>query len=324
MCTAVPPPSPQQPPKYVRKDPPTPPKPTVHGPYSAKTVQLIRKNHGGGVPYFADGVLNRRAMYRFAVQRPKKNPLRVWQEGMRISRSHFLSRDEEHAGVVLEVRCATPKPPRILWRRLKARMASCDLDVVNPHGCMALCRFMYTEHGFAVPTMHDGGSHVHYREVATELWDRLAKQNSGRPGRRKADAIAGWPSTVKMTEQSAVWFEWVLALPLVDKWPFWIGGEAYPTPTMGFFYDNVICHVTPGPYLWPQVTSGPKPVVSDLLPVPKAPAARRRNLLLPEAAGPRACVTVTQTRQERFDQVWLQAAHGAARCLTIACQGLQE
>ena len=27
MCTAVPPPSPPQPPKYVPKDPPTPPKP---------------------------------------------------------------------------------------------------------------------------------------------------------------------------------------------------------------------------------------------------------------------------------------------------------
>ena len=113
MCTAVPPPSPPRPPKYVPKDPPTPPKPTVHGPYSAKTLQLIRDNHGGGVQYFVDGVLNCRAMYRFAVQQPKKNPLRVWQEGLRISRSHFLNRDEEHAAVVLEVLCATPKHPPI-------------------------------------------------------------------------------------------------------------------------------------------------------------------------------------------------------------------
>ena len=52
-------------------------------------------------------------MYRFAVQQPKKNPLRVWQEGMQISRSHFLNRDEEHAAVVLEVLCATPKHPPI-------------------------------------------------------------------------------------------------------------------------------------------------------------------------------------------------------------------
>ena len=113
MCTAVPPPSPPRPPKYVPKDPPTPPKPTVHGPYSAKTLQLIRDNHGGRVQYFVDGVLNCRAMYRFAVQQPKKNPLRVWQEGLRISRSHFLNRDEEHAAVVLEVLCATPKHPPI-------------------------------------------------------------------------------------------------------------------------------------------------------------------------------------------------------------------
>ena len=48
--------------------PPPPSKPTVHGPYSAKTLQLIRDNHGGGVQSFVDRVLNRRAMYRFAVQ----------------------------------------------------------------------------------------------------------------------------------------------------------------------------------------------------------------------------------------------------------------
>ena len=113
MSNAVPPPSPPQPPKYVPKDPPTPSNPTVHGPYSAKTLQLIRDIHGGGVQYFVDGMLNRRAMYRFAVQRLKKNPLRVWQEGMRITRSQFLGRDEEHAAVVLEILCATPKHPRI-------------------------------------------------------------------------------------------------------------------------------------------------------------------------------------------------------------------
>ena len=61
-----------------------------------------------------------------------------------------------------------------LRRRLRDRMASCDLDVVNLHGCRALCRFMYTEHGFAKTTMHDGGSLVHYRAVATDLWERLA------------------------------------------------------------------------------------------------------------------------------------------------------
>ena len=114
MCTALPPPSPPQPPPtpQVRAQGP-PPKPTVYGPYTAKTVQLIRENQRGGVRYFVDGVLNRRAMYRFAVQQPKKKPLRVWQEGMRISCSHFLGRDEEHAAVVLEIPCATPTPPHI-------------------------------------------------------------------------------------------------------------------------------------------------------------------------------------------------------------------
>ena len=79
-----------------------------------------------------------------------------------------------------------------------------------------------------------------------------------------------------------------------------------------------------GPYLWPQATSGPNPLVSELLPGPRAPAACRCNSLLPQAAAPRACVTVSQTSQGRFDQALMQAPHGVARCLTIACQGLQE
>ena len=160
---------------------------------------------------------------------------------------------------------ATPEVAGRLWRRLRDRMASCDLDVVNLHGCRALCRFMYTEHGFAKPTMHDGGSLVHYRDVATDLWERLAKRNTGRPGSRKAGAIAGWPSSVKTAERRDVWCELVRAVPLVDEWPFWTGDVAYPTPTMGYFYDKAIRHVTPGPYLWPKGTSGPKPLVSDLL-----------------------------------------------------------
>ena len=183
---------------------------------------------------------------------------------------------------------------------------------------------MYTENGFAKPTMHVGGSRVHYREVATELWERLAKRNSGRQGSRKAGAIAGRRSSVKTAEQRDVWCELVCALPLVDEWPFWTGDVAYPTPTMGYLYDKAIRHVTPGPYLCPRATSGPKPLVSDLLPGPKARASSRRNSLLPEAAVPRACVTITQTRQERFDQVLLQAAQGGACCPRIACQGLQE
>ena len=99
-------------------------------------------------------------------------------------------------------------------------MASCDLEVVKQHGAKALCWFMYTEHGFAMPTMHDEGSHVHFRQVAKDLWERLAKRHTGRPGRRQAGAISGRPATVKAKEQRAIWCELVRALPLVDEWPF--------------------------------------------------------------------------------------------------------
>ena len=63
----------------VPEDPPTPhPKPTVRGPYSAKTLHVTRAKHGQQLPCFVDVVLNLRAMYPFAVQYPKKNTLLVW------------------------------------------------------------------------------------------------------------------------------------------------------------------------------------------------------------------------------------------------------
>ena len=137
---------------------------------------------------------------------------------------HLLEPARMKYGLMLATRQlgwqATPEVAGRLWQRLRDRMASCDLDAVNPHGCRALCRFMYTEHGFAKPTMHDGGSRVHYRDVATEPWKRLAKRNSGRPGSRKAGAIAMWPSSVKTAEQRDVWCELVRALPQADEWPF--------------------------------------------------------------------------------------------------------
>ena len=185
---------------------------------------------------------------------------------------------------------------------------------------------MYTEHGIAVPTMHDRGSHVHYRQVATELWELLAKRHTGRPRARQAGAILGWPTIVKATEQRAIWCELVRPLPLVDEWPFWTWRDPYPTPSMAEFYERLIrkCGARPGRFVWPQATSGPKPLVSDLLPSPRAPDARRCNPLLPKAAAPRAYVTITHTRQEPCDEALMQAAHGVARYIRIACQGLQE
>ena len=62
---------------------------------------------------------------------------------------------------------STPQVATYLWRRLRNRMATCDLDVVDHNGARALCPFMYTKYGFAIPTLHNGGQSVHYREVAT-------------------------------------------------------------------------------------------------------------------------------------------------------------
>ena len=76
---------------------------------------------------------------------------------------------------------AMPEVAGRLWRRLKACMASSDLNVVNWHGCRAFCRFMYTEDGFAMPTMHDRGSHVHYRELPQKFGNDL--QNKTLAGR---------------------------------------------------------------------------------------------------------------------------------------------
>ena len=107
--TAIPPTTPQ----VCTQGPPHPLQTHCSRALQCQNIAAHPGESRAGVQYFVDGVLNRRAMYWFAVHRPKKNPLRVWQEGMRISRSHFLTRDEEHAAVVLEILCATPKPPRI-------------------------------------------------------------------------------------------------------------------------------------------------------------------------------------------------------------------
>ena len=61
--TGVSQPSAPRPPTFVRKDSPSPQKPIVRGPYGAKTLHLIRDNHGQQVAYFMDGEFNRRAMY---------------------------------------------------------------------------------------------------------------------------------------------------------------------------------------------------------------------------------------------------------------------
>ena len=116
-----------------------------------------------------------------------------------------------------QLRCeATPQVAATFWRKLTHHMATCDLNVVDHDGARALCRFMYTEYGFARPTKYDWGPSVHYRETASALWDRLKQHQEGaRGGRPKA--LGGWPSSVNVTEMRMVWCSLVCALPPVDK-----------------------------------------------------------------------------------------------------------
>ena len=148
-------------------------------------------------------------------------------------------------------------------------------------------------------------------------------------------------------EMKRVWCSLVRALPWLDDWPFWARGTQYPTPIMGHFYDSKVRKIgwKLSPYVWPQATGGRRPLVSDLLPPPNmslgvdAPScstiassssAPRRKSLVPEATAPQAPaqllahVHVESTGPQRFDQALMWAAHGVARCLTIACQGVQE
>ena len=59
------------------------------------------------------------------------------------------------------------------WRTLRHHIATCDLNVVDQDDARALCRFMYTALGFAIPTMYDWGPSVHCGENASAPWDRL-------------------------------------------------------------------------------------------------------------------------------------------------------
>ena len=90
-----------------------------------------------------------------------------------------------------------------------------------------------------------------------------------------------------------------------------------------------------GPFVWPQATRGPERLVSYLLPGPtmsveSSSSAPMRNSSFPSDVAPAPHVQrvpqvhVTLTRQQRFDQAMMNAAHGVTCCLTIACQGLQE
>ena len=110
MFTGSAPPSPPRPPKLVPKDQPTPPKASLNDPLTPKTMELLRDNSGDQARWFVQYFWGLRARFRFALRNPMHNPLVTWQRGDRICRSHFLSRSEERAALILHILNAESRP----------------------------------------------------------------------------------------------------------------------------------------------------------------------------------------------------------------------
>ena len=111
MFTGSAPPSPPRPPKLVPKDQPTPPKASLIDPLTPKTKELLRDKSGDHARWFVQYILGVRARFRFALRNPMRNPLVTWQQGDRICRSHFLSRSEERAALILDTLNPKSRPP---------------------------------------------------------------------------------------------------------------------------------------------------------------------------------------------------------------------
>ena len=74
-------------------------------------MALLRDNNGGQKRWFVQYVWGLRARFRFALQNPLRNPLVTWQQVDRICRSHFLSRSEERATLILDTLNSESGPP---------------------------------------------------------------------------------------------------------------------------------------------------------------------------------------------------------------------
>ena len=109
MFTGSAPPSPPRPPKLVPKDEPTPPKASLNDPLTSKTMELLRDN--SEARWFVQYIWGLRARFRFALRNPMHNPLLTWQQGDQICRSHFLSRSEERATLILDSLKLESLPP---------------------------------------------------------------------------------------------------------------------------------------------------------------------------------------------------------------------
>ena len=67
-----------------------------------ETMELPRDNSVGQARWFVQYIWGLRARFRFALRNPMRKPLVTWQQGDRICRSHFVSRSEERAALILD------------------------------------------------------------------------------------------------------------------------------------------------------------------------------------------------------------------------------
>ena len=108
LFTGQSPPSPPRPRKLVSNDPPTSPKATLRDPLTPKTLALISENRGCHATDFINRVYGERARYMFALVNPQRNLVQTWRSGLRISRSHCVTRSEERAALVLDTLWLVP------------------------------------------------------------------------------------------------------------------------------------------------------------------------------------------------------------------------
>ena len=87
--------SPVRGPRLVPAHPPTPPPVTLRDPITPWTQYYLSRHTPAEYPSWEQLVMLNLRRYSFAVER--RGPLLLWEHGMRVSRSSFVTRSEEHA-----------------------------------------------------------------------------------------------------------------------------------------------------------------------------------------------------------------------------------
>ena len=104
-------PCPPRPRNIVPKDQATPPQASLNDPVTPNIMELLRDNSAGQARWFVQYIWGLRAGFHFALRNPMRNPLVTWQQGIRKCRSHFLSRSEERAALILVTLNLESRPP---------------------------------------------------------------------------------------------------------------------------------------------------------------------------------------------------------------------